>query len=161
MTRVLRVLLPAVLAGAAVFGAQGCASARPSPGTGAVPGGWPIAPAKATVTSAFGERRGGSRHHGIDLSAPAGTKIWTTADGTVTFAGRESGFGRNVVVDHGDGWQTRYAHLKRIKVERGDRLRRGDLIGTVGRSGNARGAHLHYEIIRDGVPLDPRPYLDR
>jgi len=66
-----------------------------------------------------------------------------------------------VVVDHGDGWQTRYAHLKRIKVDRGRKLKSGDVIGTVGKSGNATGFHLHYEILKNGTPVDPRSFLRR
>jgi len=64
-----------------------------------------------------------------------------------------------VVVDHGGGWQTRYAHLKRIKVKEGKKVDRGDVIGTVGKSGNATGNHLHYEVLRHGHPVNPRPYL--
>jgi murein DD-endopeptidase MepM/ murein hydrolase activator NlpD len=75
-------------------------------------------------------------------------------------AERDGRYGRTVVVDHGAGYRTRYAHLKRIKTSVGNRLRRGDVIGLVGKSGNASGTHLHYEVIRNGVPVDPRPYLD-
>ncbi len=64
-----------------------------------------------------------------------------------------------MVVAHGGGWQTRYAHLKRIKVKEGKKIDRGDVIGTVGKSGNATGNHLHYEVRRHGNPVDPRPYL--
>jgi murein DD-endopeptidase MepM/ murein hydrolase activator NlpD len=117
--------------------------------------------ARVVITSDFGAPRDRSRHQGIDVSAPAGTPVKTTADGKVVLAERAGKYGRTVLVDHGDGWQTRYAHLKRIKVERGKKLTRGDVVGTVGSSGNASGAHLHYEILRDGTPIDPRPYLGR
>ena len=66
---------------------------------------------------------------------------------------------RMVVLDHGNGWETRYAHLHRIKVDKGDRVRRGRELGTVGHSGKAGGSHLHYEVRRRGVPIDPRPTL--
>ena len=66
---------------------------------------------------------------------------------------------RMVVLDHGNGWETRYAHLHRIRVEEGDRVRRGRKLGTVGHSGNAGGNHLHYEVRRRGLPIDPRPTL--
>ena len=82
-----------------------------------------------------------------------------TADGVVAFAGRSGDYGRMVALDHGNGWETRYAHLHRIKVEKGDRIRRGRTLGTVGHSGNAGGNHLHYEVRRGGVPINPRPTL--
>jgi len=140
---------------------QGCATTKPPDRVIAAPSGWPVPHDVAAVTSEFGAARGASRHEGVDMSAPAGTAVSVTADGVVSFAGRFGDYGRSVVVDHGDGWQTRYAHLKKIKVNRGDRLKRGATIGTVGRSGNATGSHLHYEVIRNGLPVDPRPYLDR
>jgi len=111
------------------------------------------------ITSGFGVVRGRSHHQGIDLAAPAGTRVTATAAGRVSFAGRSGDFGRMVVIDHRDGWQTAYAHLKRIKIGKGDRVKRGTLIGTVGKSGNATGTHLHYEVRRNGTPVDPRPYL--
>jgi len=113
----------------------------------------------ATGTSNFGVDRGRSRHEGIDLSAPAGTRVVATADGVVSTAERWGDFGRVVVIDHGAGWQTRYAHLKSIKVKKGKRVERGAVVGTVGKSGNATGYHLHYEIRHHGAPVDPRPYL--
>jgi murein DD-endopeptidase MepM/ murein hydrolase activator NlpD len=135
-----------------------CASGgRPQPTS--IPTGWPVAPSAASVSAAFGIERGGSRHQGIDLGAPAGTAVWSTADGTVVAAGRDGRYGRTVVVDHGGGYRTRYAHLKKIETRVGRRVRRGDLIGRVGRSGNAKGAHLHYEVLLHGRPVDPRPYL--
>jgi len=79
----------------------------------------------------------------------------------VSFAGRTGGYGRMVVLEHGNGWETRYAHLHRIKVDKGDRVRRGRKLGTVGHSGKADGNHLHYEVRRGGVPIDPRLTLGR
>jgi murein DD-endopeptidase MepM/ murein hydrolase activator NlpD len=113
------------------------------------------------VTSGFGAPRGSGRHEGIDLSAPEGTPVRTPAAGVVRVAEKFGRWGRMVVVDHGGGWQTRYAHLKRIKVSKGRTLDRGDVIGTVGKSGNATGFHLHYEILRYGRPVDPKPFLYR
>jgi murein DD-endopeptidase MepM/ murein hydrolase activator NlpD len=139
--------------------AQGCASSRPADRARVVPSGWPVARDSAVITSNFGAPRGGSRHEGIDLSAPAGTQVRSTADGVVDFAGRSGDFGRLVVIDHGDGWQTRYAHLKKIRVKKGKRVARGMIVGTVGKSGNATGYHLHYEIRRHGRAVDPRPSL--
>jgi murein DD-endopeptidase MepM/ murein hydrolase activator NlpD len=137
-----------------------CSSGRNRSARSTVPSGWPIAYATVTVTAEFGAPRGRSRHEGIDLAAPAGTKVWATADGTVLFAGRDGRYGRTVVIDHRNRYRTRYAHLKRVDTRAGSKVRRGDVIGRVGSSGNASGPHLHYEVILDGVPVDPRPYLD-
>jgi murein DD-endopeptidase MepM/ murein hydrolase activator NlpD len=138
----------------------GCAVARPEPAA-TVPSGWPLPRDVASISSAFGAPRGRSTHQGLDLRAPRGTKVLATADGVVSFAGRSGAYGRLVVLDHGNGWETRYAHLHRIKVEEGKRVRRGRTLGTVGHSGNAGGNHLHYELRRNGVPVDPRPTLGR
>ena len=113
------------------------------------------------MTSGFGAPRGRTRHEGVDLAAPVGTAVRATADGRVILAERAGTYGRCVLIDHGGGWQTRYAHLKRIKVDRGDKVARGDVVGTVGSSGNASGPHVHYEVLRHGTPIDPRPYLGR
>jgi murein DD-endopeptidase MepM/ murein hydrolase activator NlpD len=149
-----------IVVAAVVLG--GCASAPP-PRTEAisVPGGWPLPSGLAVVTSSFAEARGLRHHQGLDLAAPEGTPVLATADGIVTLAERSGDSGRLVVIQHGGGWETRYAHLRRIGVERGQRVARGEQIGTVGRSGNASGAHLHYEVRCDGLPLDPWPTLRR
>jgi len=136
----------------------GCASSGKHAATPA-PSGWPLPGDLGVVSSSFGARRGGGTHQGVDFSAPRGTAVIATADGVVTFAGRSHDYGRMVVVDHGGGWETRYAHLHRIRVEEGDRVRRGRKLGTVGHSGKADGNHLHYEVRRNGVPIDPRPTL--
>jgi len=149
----------AVGAAILILGILGCASGRRAAEVEPVPSGWPVQRASAVVTSEFGAPRGKSRHEGIDLSAPAGTSVTATADGVVAFADRSGDFGRLVIIDHGFGWQTRYAHLKRIKVKEGKKVARGDVIGTIGKSGNATGSHLHYEVRRDGRAVDPRPYL--
>ena len=149
----------AVGAAILILGILGCASGRRATDVETVPSGWPVPRASAVVTSEFGAPRGKSHHEGIDLSAPAGTPVTATADGVIGFAGRSGDFGRLVIVDHGAGWQTRYAHLKRIKVKKGKKVARGDVIGTIGKSGNATGNHLHYEVRRHGRTVDPRPYL--
>ena len=98
----------------------------------------------------------------IIFSAPgyAHTTVRVTADGRVIAAGKDGRYGRTVVVDHGGGYRTRYAHLKKIDTSEGRRVHRGDRIGRVGKSGNASGAHLHYEVLINGVPVNPRPYLE-
>jgi murein DD-endopeptidase MepM/ murein hydrolase activator NlpD len=125
-----------------------------------IPTDWPVNPKQASVSAAFGPRGNGSWHQGIDLSAPKGTPVRATADGRVVVAERKGAWGRMVLIDHGNGYETRFAHLKRIKVERGEKVRRGEVVGTVGESGNATGPHLHYEVLISGTPVDPRPFMD-
>lgn len=144
-----------VLAGFAVVGSLGCGSGGSSRISGAIPHGRPVVGDAFVVTSAFGVRRGRSFHQGIDLSAPKGAPVLATGDGRVSFAGRLGDFGRLVVIDHGSGWHTRYAHLKKIKVDLKDRVKKGTVVGTVGKSGNATGYHLHYEVIHNGERIDP------
>jgi len=138
-----------------------CTGSRPTAPAGAMPHGWPVPSRQAVISSEFGARRGSASHQGIDLSVPEGTAVKATAPGRVSVARRIGGWGRVVLLDHGGGWQTRYAHLKRIKVDPGDRVDRGAVIGTVGKSGNASGFHLHYEVLKEGVPVDPKPFLSR
>ena len=142
-----------------ILGSLACATGRPADDQAAVPRGWPVPRNAAVITSNFGADRGRSRHEGIDLSAPGGTRVVSTAAGVVSTAGRWGDFGRVVVIEHDDGWQTRYAHLKSIKVKKGKKVTRGEVVGTVGRSGNATGNHLHYEVRHHGAPVDPRPYF--
>ena len=113
---------------------------------------WPLK--KFQVSSKFGKRRG-RLHAGIDLRAPRGTPIHAAADGRVVFSGRSGDYGRMVVIDHGGGVETAYAHNSRNLVNRGQRVKQGDIIGSVGRSGNATGYHLHFEFRRYGRPLNP------
>lgn len=117
-----------------------------------------IFPVEGRITSYFG-KRGRKQHKGIDISANVGTPILASADGEVIFAGRRRGYGTTVVVDH-SGFLTLYAHCSKLIASVGDTVRQGDFIAKAGRSGNARGAHLHFEI-RDGnnVPLDPVAFL--
>ena len=125
--------------------------------TGA-PAGLPLATAR--LTSAFGARRnpvtGLFRNHaGIDLGAPAGTPVAVTGNGTVSFAGFAGSYGLLVVVNHGNGMQTRYAHLSRIGVTRGQAVRQGDTVGLVGSTGRSTGPHLHYEVRNGGQTVNP------
>ncbi len=137
----------------------GCASGGKADRDTATPSGWPVDSTVASVSSNFGVRRSGTWHQGIDLSAPKGTPVRATAAGKVVVAERSGAYGRTVVVDHGNGVRTRYAHLKSIAVERGERVKAGEVIGKVGKSGNASGNHLHYEIVVDGTPVDPWPFM--
>ena len=95
-------------------------------------------------------------HLGVDYAAATGTKVWTTARGTVTYAQKKGGYGLLVEVQHPNGFRTRYAHLSRIHVKKGQRLQQQELIGRVGSSGLATGPHLHYELIKNGRHIDPQ-----
>jgi murein DD-endopeptidase MepM/ murein hydrolase activator NlpD len=114
--------------------------------------------APSRITSGFGFRRlGGSvRHHdGIDIAMPYGTPIRAHSAGVVTFSGWQGGYGQLVVVDHGNGKETLYAHASALRARVGDRVDQGDVIGYVGATGRAFGSHLHFEIRYGGVPVDP------
>ena len=115
-------------------------------------------------TSGFGPRRdpktGGSRmHNGSDFASSHGTPIYATADGVVTHAGWQSGYGRLIKIRHEFGFETRYAHLARIRVNVGERVSRGERIGDMGNSGRSTGTHLHYEVRLDGKPVNPMTYI--
>jgi murein DD-endopeptidase MepM/ murein hydrolase activator NlpD len=98
-------------------------------------------------------------HSGMDFRAPQGSAARATAAGTVTRAGWNSGYGRMVEIDHGEGFSTRYAHLSRIDVKEGEMVATGQIVGEVGSSGRSTGAHLHYEVRRDGEAVNPLHYL--
>ena len=94
-------------------------------------------------------------HNGIDFNCRKGTEIQASGKGTVEFAGRSTTYGNVVVIDHGYGFKSRYAHMSAIKVKKGQKVDRGHLIGLVGSTGRSTGDHLHYEIEKDGVKVDP------
>lgn len=117
---------------------------------------WPLA--RVEVSSPFGRRRG-RLHAGIDLRAVRGAQIRASAAGTVKFSGYNRGYGHMIVIDHGGGIETAYAHNQRNLVQRGQRVQQGTIIATVGRSGNATGYHVHFEFRRYGRALDPVRHL--
>jgi len=112
---------------------------------------------------AFGVRRSHGYHKGLDLTAKRGTPVAATADGKVIFADWGGTYGRLIKVRHANGYETRYAHLSRILVKKNERVKRGQVIGGVGNTGNAGNTlpHLHYEIRRNGHALNPRTTLLR
>ena len=115
-------------------------------------------------TSGFGGRndplgRGYRMHEGQDLAGDYGTPIYATADGTITYAGWESGYGRLIKVQHDFGIETRYGHLSQIRVEVGQRVSRGDRIGDMGNSGRSTGTHLHYEIRFGSKAVNPMTFI--
>jgi len=134
---------------------------------------WPVE--TRTVSSAWGPRmrsktvrvkatrrrihyRGG--HKGVDLTAPMGTAVFAALDGRVVVSGKARGYGNYVVLDHGNGIQTLYGHHNRNLVVEGEIVRRGQKIAEVGRTGNATGPHLHFELHDGGAPKNPLPYLN-
>lgn len=99
-------------------------------------------------------------HEGLDFTAPKGTDVFATADGTVVQADNsQSGFGNCIVIDHGYGYKTRYAHLSAYKVKAGQKVKRGALIGEVGNTGLSTSPHLHYEVEKNGIKVDPISYF--
>jgi murein DD-endopeptidase MepM/ murein hydrolase activator NlpD len=113
------------------------------------------------VASGFGYRidpvyKDRRLHPGLDFTAPIGTPIYAAADGVVKDAGfNTGGYGNRVVVNHGFGYETLYAHMVRIKARVGTRVKRGEVIGYVGSTGKSTGPHLHYEVHKNGTQLDP------
>lgn len=103
---------------------------------------------------------GGAFHAGLDLTGRHGEAIHVAADGVVVRAGWWAGYGKVVVVDHGNGMETRYGHLSRFHVKAGDVVRQGQIVGAMGSTGRSTGTHLHFEVRLDGRPLDPQPFLD-
>jgi len=117
-------------------------------------------PVQGHLTSGFGERfhpiLGYERFHaGVDLGAAAGTPIVAAADGRVVSAGWAGGYGRAVAILHGGGIETKYGHMSRIAAYAGESVRRGDVIGYVGSSGLSTGPHLHFEVMKNGRPVNP------
>lgn len=112
------------------------------------------------VTSGFGYRHSDRKFHpGVDLSAVVGTPIQTTAGGKVIFAGPAGGYGLLLIIDHGEGVQTWFAHLSKVLAHRGSIVSPGQVVAKVGNSGKSTGSHLHYEIRVNHVPTDPMRYM--
>jgi murein DD-endopeptidase MepM/ murein hydrolase activator NlpD len=122
---------------------------------------WPIT---GPITSSFGERQDpfngeGAFHSGVDISGSFGEMVRATADGAVEIASMASGYGREIVIDHGNGIQTLYGHLSGFAVTTGQQVTRGQVIGYVGMSGRATAPHLHYEVRIHNTPVNPYRYL--
>ncbi len=99
-------------------------------------------------------------HWGTDFSAPTGTPIYATGDGKVTkYKRSRAGYGNHIIIDHGYGYQTLYAHMSKVDVRRGQKVKRGDIIGYIGSSGRSTAPHLHYEVIKDGRKINPVNYF--
>jgi murein DD-endopeptidase MepM/ murein hydrolase activator NlpD len=122
---------------------------------------WPV---DGVLMSSYGERADpfsgeGAYHTGVDISAPTGTRVHATADGIVVFADRFGGYGRLVIIDHGNGYETYYAHLSRVDVINGQEIRQGAAVGEVGATGRVTAPHLHYEVRVHKAPVNPYRYL--
>lgn len=124
--------------------------------SGVLPSGWPVRQGK--VTSHFG-MRGRRMHKGVDIAAPRGTEIYAVEEGTVTFAGRQRGYGNVIVIKHSDTYTTKYAHNSQNYVTKGETISKGQLIGLVGATGRASGAHVHFEVRESGQAINPIRYL--
>ena len=126
-----------------------------------VPSLWPV---RGKITAAFGQRLDpfsgeAAFHSGVDIADPYGTEVEASADGIVLQAGPNSGYGNEILIDHGFGLTTKYGHLSKIFVVMGQEVIRGQAIGAVGITGRATGPHLHYEVIVGETPVNPMRYL--
>ena len=118
---------------------------------------WPV---KGRVVSGFGAKAGGLRNDGINIAAARGTPVKAAENGVIAYAGNElRGFGNLLLIKHSGGWVSAYAHTGKMLVKRGDRVRKGQQIATVGSTGNVRNPQLHFELRRGNRVLDPRKYL--
>ncbi|MFO7152021.1 MAG: peptidoglycan DD-metalloendopeptidase family protein [Bacillota bacterium] len=118
---------------------------------------WPVS---GRITSRFGNR-GGEYHTGLDIANSTGTPVRAAGSGVVTFAGRSGGYGNLVIINHGGGVETYYAHLSTISVSKGDNVSSGQVIGKVGTTGRTTGPHLHFEVRVNGTPKNPLNYLGK
>jgi murein DD-endopeptidase MepM/ murein hydrolase activator NlpD len=128
----------------------------------ATPSLWPVI---GRISSLFGESRASSSgearaHKGIDICAPQGTPVMAATDGVVSFAGTESEYGRLIVIDHGHSFSTVYGHLAKIQSRAGEKVVKGQVIGTVGLSGNTTGPHLHFEVRVNNNPVNPARFMN-
>ena len=129
-----------------------------------VPGGRPVE--SGYISSFFGRRpdpfTGETAYHaGIDFAGAPGTRVLAVADGVVSYAGKDKGYGKLVEVTHGNGYVTRYAHNSSLLVEPGQTVRRGDSLALMGSTGRSTGTHLHFEVLRDGKHMNPMSFVRR
>ena len=151
---------------AARTGGLSVAASRSAPAVAALevaPAPEVVWPARGALTGWFGERRGSHRHPGIDIDGSTGDAVVAAAAGRVVVAGPApagyAGYGTVVILDHGEGLNSIYAHLSRVSVRVGQEVAPNQVLGAVGTSGSVTGSHLHFELRRRGVAVDPRPWL--
>ena len=128
-----------------------------------LPSAWPV---NGRLMGGYGVRSDpfsgeGAMHTGVDISAPLGTPVRATADGIIIHSGWNGGYGRCVIIDHGNNYQTWYAHLSRMDVIEGQEIRQGEVLGAVGSTGRSTGSHLHYEVRIGSTPVNPYRFLAR
>lgn len=116
----------------------------------------PVPAGKFTISAYYGD---GRNHKGLDFAAKKGTSIFAVAEGTVTFSGWNGGYGYLVVIDHGNGYVTKYGHASKLLVSKGERVVAGQVIAEVGTTGNSTGNHLHFEVLINGVNYNPAPFV--
>jgi murein DD-endopeptidase MepM/ murein hydrolase activator NlpD len=129
-----------------------------------VPGGRPVE--SGYISSLYGQRTdpfegNQASHHGLDFAGAPGTRVLAVADGIVSHAGPDGGYGRLIELTHGNGYVTRYAHNAKLLVKPGDTVKRGDAIALMGSTGRSTGTHLHFEVLRDGRPMNPLSFVRR
>jgi murein DD-endopeptidase MepM/ murein hydrolase activator NlpD len=137
-------------------GRNAATASDPRPGVAKGNIAWPL---DGRITGGFGLRGRHHHHDGIDIDGSQGEVVRAVAAGIVVRSGNEGKYGKTVLIDHGDGVTTLYAHASRLLVEEGDRVDAGESIAEVGATGNAHGTHLHFEVRKNGHPVDPLPYL--
>ncbi len=118
-----------------------------------------IWPTWGRTTSVFNARRWGRRHKGLDIAHNNGASVLAAASGVVIYADWHGGYGRKIIIHHGFEYSTVYAHLRRFSVKVGDEVVKGQVIGIVGNTGRSTGPHLHYEVLVNGIPQDPKDFL--
>ena len=129
-----------------------------------VPGGRPVE--SGYISSLYGQRTDpfdgrNAFHQGLDFAGTAGTRVLAVADGIVSYAGVDGGYGRLIEITHGNGYITRYAHNAKLLVQQGQTVKRGDPIALMGSTGRSTGPHLHFEVLRDGRPVNPLSFVRR
>jgi murein DD-endopeptidase MepM/ murein hydrolase activator NlpD len=129
-----------------------------------VPGGRPVE--SGYISSLYGQRTDpfdgrNALHQGLDFAGTPGTRVLAVADGIVSHAGVDGGYGRLIEITHGNGYVTRYAHNAKLLVEAGQTVKRGDPIALMGSTGRSTGTHLHFEVLRDGRPVNPMSFVRR
>lgn len=128
------------------------------------PSGWPVR--KGWISSRFGERNDPFTgelvlHRGLDFAGTRGSEVLSVASGVVTWAANRAGYGKTVEIDHGNGYQTRFAHNEKLSVKAGDRVTAGQVIGLMGDSGRASAPHVHFEVLRNGTRINPSQFVRR
>lgn len=132
--------------------------ATPNIVMGNIPNGSPLL-GELSYSSPFG-KRGKRQHRGVDLRAAKGTPIIATANGVIEFAGYDGAYGKKIVIDHGFGVKTLYAHLNEISVKKNDRVTKEEILGKTGRTGRVTGPHLHYEVSYYDKKVDPKKFIE-